>query len=187
MKKKLTILVDMDDTITWLLPIWVDWLNNKYSLDVQWKEILEWDMSLAFPTLTREQIYEPLITEEIWDSVIPRNGAIEILTKLHEEGHKIFICTATDYRNIKPKFEKVIKKYFPFITWDNIIVASNKQMINGDILIDDAIHNLIGGGYIKFLIDTPYNHSFKTKKNGIIKVHSWKEIYDLINKIVKED
>ena len=99
-----TILVDMDDTATWLLPAWVEHLNQKHNLNVDWRDIKEWDMSLAFPTLTREQIYEPLATEEIWDEVTPREGAVEALTWLHECGlYEIFICTSTDYHNVKPK------------------------------------------------------------------------------------
>ena len=181
--KKFKILVDMDDTITWLLPIWVDYLNKKYSLDVQWDKIKEWDMTLAFPTLTKEQVYEPLTTEEIWDLVVPRKGVIEVLSKLQEEGHEIFICTATDYRNVKPKFEKVIKKHLPFISWNNFIVASNKQMIKADILVDDAPHNLENGDYFKILITTPYNQGYAAENNGIVRVFNWKEIYDTITRL----
>ena len=184
--RKLKILVDMDDTITWLLPVWVDYLNNKYSLGVEWSKIKEWDMSLAFPGLTHSQIYEPLATEEIWDFVNPRNDSVWALNKLFTHGHDIYIVTATDYRNIKPKFEKVINKYFPFIRWDNVIVAKNKQMINGDVLIDDAPHNLEGGNYFKILIDTPYNRNYSTKGTDIVRAKSWSQIYSIIMRMSSE-
>lgn len=176
-----TILVDMDDTITWLLPIWVEELNYRFKENVDWREIKDWDMGLAYPNLTREQIYEPLATEEIWDSVVPRPGAIKYLKELQNKGFDIYICTSTDYRNIVPKYTKVISKYFPFIDWKHVIVANNKQMIKADYIIDDAPHNLVGGCQNhKILIHMPHNENFPAKEKGIKHCGHWKEIYELI-------
>jgi 5'(3')-deoxyribonucleotidase len=174
MKKKI-VLVDMDDTATWLLPVWVKHLNQKHNLNVDWHDIKEWDMTLAFPTLSREQIYEPLATEEIWDEVTPREGAVEALTWLHECGiYEIFICTSTDYRNIKPKYEKVISKYFPFIDWKHFIVISRKQMVKADYIIDDAPHNLVGGCQKhRILISMPHNENFNLGDTGIERADTW--------------
>lgn len=181
--KRKTVLVDMDDTATWLLPVWVKWLNDKYSLDVNWCEIKKWDMSLAFPTLTREQVYEPLITEEIWDLVTPRDGAVHNLTWLHDCGnYEIFICTSTDYRNIKPKFEKVICKYFPFIDWQHIIVTANKRMIQADYIIDDAPHNLVGGCQKhRILLSMPHNENFDIGDTGIERADTWEDARFLVH------
>lgn len=180
-ENKGTILVDMDDTATWLLPIWTEWLNAKYNLNKDWKDIKEWDMSVAYPTLSKEQIYEPLSTEEIWDNVTPRDGAVEVLTDLHNQGYEIYICTSTDYRNIKPKYEKVISKYFPFIDWKHMIVTSNKQMIKADYIIDDAIHNLDGGCQnCKILMYMPHNN-YNVIPEGIERARDWIAVKLIIN------
>ena len=174
-----TILVDMDDTVTWLLPIWVSILNEKHNLCVDWRDIKKWDMSIPFPTLTKDQIYAPLMTEEIWDKVIPRGDSEFQLKLLYEEGYDIYICTTTDYRNVRPKYEKVIKKYFPFIDWGHMIITSNKQMIMGDFIIDDAPHNLIGGCQShKILIDMPHNQDCDEK--GIVRFSNWESIRNYI-------
>lgn len=182
MKKKI-VLVDMDDTVTWLLPAWVEYLNQKHNLNVDWRNIKEWDMSLAFPTLTREQIYEPLATEEIWDEVTPREGAVEALTWLHECGlYEIFICTSTDYRNVKPKYEKVIRKYFPFIDWNHFIVISRKQMVQADFIIDDAPHNLVGGCQKhRILMTMPHNKDFDIEGAGIERADNWNDVRLLVH------
>ena len=140
-------------------------------------------MSLAFPTLTREQIYEPLSTEEIWDEVVPREGAVKALTRLHECGlYEIFICTSTDYRNIKPKYEKVIQKYFPFIDWKHFIVISRKQMVKADYIIDDAPHNLVGGCQKhRILITMPHNKDFDIKGAGIERADNWNDVRFLVH------
>jgi len=175
------ILVDMDDTITWLLPHWVRWLNEKYNLSVDWHDITQWDMAAPFPTLTKEQIYEPLTTEEIWDNVKPRGQAQKVLKELHDRGYEIYVCTSTDYRNIKPKYEKVIQKYFPFIDWKHIIVTSNKQLIHADFIVDDGIHNLINGNQtVKMLINMPHNQNFIAGDYGLIRVNDWSMVQAVV-------
>ena len=62
--KKLTICCDFDDTMNQLLPAWINWLNNKYNLNVQLDEVDTWYIDKIFPTLTEDQIYEPLNTPD---------------------------------------------------------------------------------------------------------------------------
>ena len=89
-------------------------------------------------------------------------------------GCEIFICTATDYRNVKPKYEQVIAKYFPFIDWKHMIVAYNKQMIQADFIIDDYPQNLYGGcqGF-KLLMAMPHNQGAELESD-MICVNDWK-------------
>jgi len=65
-------------------------------------------------------------------------------------------------------------------------IARNKQLIMGDVMIDDGIHNLIGGKYEKLLFDRNHNRSVDEKKYGCIRVHSWDEIYAKIRKLSEE-
>ena len=53
------------------------------------------------------------------------------------------------------------------------------------ILIDDGIHNLLGGEYKKILMSAPYNKTFDAEANGMIRVRNWAEIYDVISKMSK--
>ncbi len=59
----ITILIDIDDTLIELLPAWCKWLNNLYSLNVKPGEVTDWNIAKFFPTLTKEQIFEPLHTD----------------------------------------------------------------------------------------------------------------------------
>ena len=77
--------------------------------------------------------------------------------------------------------EDLLFRWFPFITWDQVIIAKRKQLIRGDVLIDDGIHNLEGGEYIKILMTAPHNRSYDAEGNGMIRVNSWKEIEKVID------
>ena len=79
--KQLTILVDMDDTIEDLLGAWLSFLNNKHGTNVKRNDVREWDISKAFPTLERKQVYEPLTINEFWGTIKPVEGAYDTLKK----------------------------------------------------------------------------------------------------------
>ena len=43
--RRLTILVDIDDTIEYLCKAWVEWLNEKYGTTVKYEDITDWNIS----------------------------------------------------------------------------------------------------------------------------------------------
>lgn len=61
--RHLTILVDMDDTIENLAEAWVAYLNARHQTSTNLSDITDWDISKAFPTLTKEQVYAPLFED----------------------------------------------------------------------------------------------------------------------------
>lgn len=178
--KSLTILVDLDDTIESLCEAWVNCLNNRFGMSVALSDITEWDMTKAFPALTKEAVYAPLCEDEFWDTVYPIAGAAEVLQKLIQDGHRIYLVTATDYKTIRAKMERVVLRHFPFLSWGNVIVTNCKQLIKGDVLIDDAPHNLEGGDYAKILMTAPHNRNYDTSSGDIYRATNWYEIYYLI-------
>ena len=178
--QKLTVLVDMDDTIELLTDAWLEWLNDRHGTAVTKDDIESWDFAAAFPTLTREEAYAPIYIDEFWDRVEPFPLAYEILCRLRAEGHEIYIVTSSAYQTLPAKMEKVLFRYFPFLDWDHVIVAAKKQMILGDVLIDDAPHNLEGFEGLKILMNAPHNRTYDARQNGMFRVSDWQTIYDLI-------
>lgn len=179
--KRLTILVDMDDTVEDLLGAWVSYLNTRYGTSVQKDEVTQWDISQAFHTLDKAQVYEPLYLDSFWCSVKPIDGASETLQKLMADGHRVLIVTTSAYQTLHTKMEEVLFRYFPFLTWDDVIVTSHKQLVNGDVLVDDGTHNLEGGDYLRILMDAPHNRAYNAEKNGMTRVYNWDDAYDVIS------
>ena len=174
------ILVDMDDTIENLGLAWVDYLNRNYEKNVEWNNICSWDMQIAYPSLTNEQIYGALDDENLWDAVTVKEDAPYYLKKLIDEGNDIFIVTAAWYKTIPPKVEKCLFKYFPFLKWEQVIVTSSKHLIKGDILVDDNPQNFVGGDYFGILFTAPHNLNFDDTKVDIVRVDNWKSAYLII-------
>ncbi len=181
----MTILVDMDDTIEQLLKPWLAALNKKYGRSVAYDDIRSWNLLEAYPGLTLEQLYGVTMEKGFWKTVRPIPGAPEGLKKLVDEGHDVYIVTATPYESVREKLEDVLFRWFPFLTWKKVIIAANKQLIRGDVLIDDGVHNLENGDFIRILMTAPHNRDYDAEANGMIRVHGWEEIVDVIERLAR--
>ena len=181
--EKLTILVDMDDCIENLSAVWVNYLNERYGTEVSVADITYWDISKAFPGLSKEQVYGALRETALWERVRPLPGSVKYLKRIIDDGNDVFIVTASHPDTVGVKMNTVLFKYFPFIPYQNIIISSKKQMISGDILIDDGVHNL-GGNYMGMLFTANHNKSVTDEelmKLNAVRVDNWKEVYELIH------
>jgi len=176
-----TILVDIDDVIENLCEAWIHWLNCEYLKNVNWEDVDDWDITKFYPDLTRGQVFAPLHQDVFWRCVKPKPDAIHYLKLLMDEGFDVYLCTTTDYRNVRPKFVSIIEAYFPYIPWSKVIVTSKKQMVKADFLVDDGPHNLEGGDYIKILFDAGHNRKYDEASNGMIRVKNWEQIYAYIH------
>lgn len=184
--KPLTILVDMDDTIENLLDAWLKSLNNKYGTSYIKEDIKNWNIASYFPMATENDVFAPLLSNDFWPTVTPKEDAQIVLRQLIEDGHSVYIVTASAYQTLSSKMENLLFKHFPFLTWNNVIITKAKQMIKGDILIDDGPHNLIDGDYRGILMDMPHNRLFDEKRYGITRVKSWFEIPHIIETVLKD-
>lgn len=184
--KTLTILVDMDDVLNNLFSAWAIELNKIYKLNVNPKDIKDWKLSKYYPSLTKEEIFSPLYKNIFWASLNTIPDSNYYLRKLIDEGHIVYIVTATFYQNIKIKIEWLLKNY-PFLKEDQVIVTSHKQLIKGDVLIDDAPHNLINGDYEKILFEASHNVEFDESTICAVRAKSWDDVYKEIHKIAMKE
>lgn len=177
--RKLTILFDADDVAEDLLSLWVGLLNRKYGSNVSPDDVTDWNVAKFFPGLDDRQVFGVLDEPGIWRDLLPMDGAVEALTKLRSDGHDLYLVTNTDYRHCREKFDRILE-FFPFLDSRRIIITANKQMVSGDILIDDAPFNLDGGPWHKILFDRPHNRKWDENEFGAVRVRDWAQIYTLI-------
>ena len=80
--------------------------------------------------------------------------------------------------------EYLIKK-LPFLDPKKFIFTSSKQLVKGDVIIDDYFGNLKGDIPQKFLFDS-YHNKEKTdeelKERGVVRVKGWKEVCEILLK-----
>lgn len=180
--KTFQILVDMDNVLENLGDVWVDELNKRHGLSMTPDDITEWDMAKFYPMLSRDEVFAPLHDESTWFRVEPLPGAQDAIESLKADGHDIVVVTASHPDTVKWKYDWLYR-HFPSIKYRDIILASRKQLVTGDYLIDDAPHNLFGGQYTPILFSSPHNRSWKPRKlkeYNCFCVDDWEDTLRLI-------
>ena len=129
---------------------------------------------MFFPELTNEQVFAPIYEKEFWTELSAIPDCFDILKELNEK-YDLHIATATNYQTCDTKIERILQLY-PFLRWNQFIIASNKQLLRGKYLIDDGVHNFTGGEYQGILYTQPHNASYDAEAAGLIRVHNWQEI-----------
>lgn len=187
------ILVDLDDVLINTGEAWVDVLNERHGTTVKYSDITEWDITKFFPSLTRNEVFEPLSDGSVWSRVSPIDGARDTLERLILEGNDVYIVTSSHLETIGKKWTDVIQKFFPIIDVSKVIVTEHKQMIMGDVLVDDAPFNFYGyPRYFGILFDKPHNAWCDIKDSvGLgfasnARAKNWNEVYELIREVREE-
>ena len=129
-----------------------------------------------------------VIHEGITKKEEPRKNCVEIIRRLHNEGHKIYIITARDSEFHEDPY-KLSKDWLDKnnIYYDELIVnARNKlevcQRKNIDLFIDDQLANCtkLSEAGIKVIRITEYND---IQHGDIINKKNWNVIYNYIKEM----
>lgn len=163
--------IDFDNILNNLNECWLQRYNNDYNDNLTIEDIKSWDVHKY--TKNGEEIYTYL-TEDLFASLSPLPHSIEVTEKLQRK-HELFVVTATFPENMKVKMEW-LEKYFPHIPYDNVFICQRKDLVNVDLLIDDAPFNILDFPGKTIVMDYAWNRNVKKG----VRVKNWLEIYDLL-------
>jgi 5'-nucleotidase len=180
--EKLTILVDLDNTIYDLDLPWHSRYNKDYPHHILHSEaITDWDTSKFVAPECGSCIYKYLDVPEVYLEGAAFEGSVETTRDwVFSHGYEIIILTAfTSIEAVKPKTQW-IKQNLSHI--DSIILVSHKTKkshIHADILIDDGLHNHESFSGVSILYDRPWNRS----NTDLPRAHNWYEINSMVSAI----
>lgn len=173
------IFIDIDDTITNFGEVLLKNLNEKYNTNYSISDIINWNC-------IKEKFEEPwsVLTPWFWREVKIDPKAKDFIEKRIKQGDEIYIATATFIDEVLPvKIETTLNQLDNIIDKDHVIITHNKNILCGDVMIDDAIHNLIDNQCkLNFCFSRPWNWEVLTNKNFpyIIRTDDWNRIYFII-------
>lgn len=170
---KIKILIDLDDV--------VENLSEEYNKLSDEDKAIIFDEQIDIDVDKSNKLSK---TKAFFDKLKPIDGAIESITDLIAQGHKVKILTSGKIKYTLYKYATFFKKYMPDFPQENIIISYEKQYIKGDVLLDDNPNNLIGGDYFKLLFTTPENKDFDETKTDIIRVDNWKQAQYVIENVM---
>ncbi len=178
------ILIDMDQVLVDLLTHWLDVLYMKYKEPLRFHEVTEWDLSLNCKKATSTQVYDCLKIPGFFRHLKPVEGAVESVKKLISDGHDVVIVTACMYGHTDKR--EWLAEHLPEISANNIIFARRKQIIQGDVFIDDSADNCIN-----YMFENPkamvicFSQLYNKNFHGL-RCASWMKISYLIKQFTRE-
>ena len=185
--KKLICLFDLDSIIIDLLNPWIDWYNGRYEDRLTLDHIIEYDITKF--TKPNSRIFDFFADVRRYSGCPVMPGAAEALKTIHDAGHDVIVATATAGSTAQQKFE-LTKKAAPYLHYGNVMVGSRKELLKGDILVDDSPANIYA--YRKAWPDTPlatisfpYNQELADKVDLFAQDHNhpekaWAQITEFV-------
>jgi 5'-nucleotidase len=167
-----TILVDMDgvlsDVYAFLFDLHEKQTGEKLSIDdVAGKLEAE-----AFP----EQL--KLVAAPGFFRFLPvMPGSQESLRKLNERHKIIIVSLATEFPYSLTDKQLWLNENFPFISWQQVVLCGDKQLIKADVMIDDHLKNLDNFDGETIMFSQPHNLPLNNSRHR--RVNSWAEIENL--------
>lgn len=139
MIRKKVVAVDMDDTILFLMKAIHSDHNQKHpDFQVSFDKMVAFDDSMFHPSYDKMEFFArpgTFLNLELMDEHV-----VNELQMINEE-YDLIIVTSSFAENVLEKWQW-LQKYLPFIPHRNFCSFSRKDLIQADILIDDAIHNV---------------------------------------------
>lgn len=189
--------IDIDDTLTDIrdeLKLAAEKYANKLGKEIKDSKYIEdqnngniYQIKYGF-TYEELKYFLSVIQEEITKKAEPREGCVEVINKLHNKGHKIYIITARDSEFHKDPYE-LSKNWLDKnnIYYDKLIVnARSKAPVckteKIDIFIDDQLNNCVDvskAGIRAIRISNDDNSSYE----NIETLLNWNKIYNYINEM----
>lgn len=171
-----TIICDMDSIIVDLLNPWIAWYNSWWHDNLSVDKMTGYHIEEFIKPECGNRIYEPFGYPGWYENLPPLAGAYDGLKYLYDKGHDIVIATAVAGRTADAKYDW-LKRCAPFIKKKNVLIGSRKELIKGDVFIDDSPDNIRNyrnawsGAHI-LTIAYPYNRDSVNYIN--LRAHSYK-------------
>lgn len=181
-RKKL--LIDFDDVIceNVFLKVVNEFLGTSYKIS----DFKDYDILAAIPEEKKKDFEQKIIDVNFYNNVSLIKGAKTALKKLNDK-YDIYVCSScvlllfplasgTHFTN---KYNFLIKN-LPFLDPKKFIFTSSKDVVTGNVLIDDYFGNLERSSAKTKLLFTAYHNKHFTdeelKNKGIIRVKDWEDV-----------
>lgn len=174
-------LVDIDNVLNNFGQTVVNAYNNEYNTLFRLCDMVNYDMfSCMQPNnLTYEKFCDKYFTGNLYcDEAVPLPDSIQGLCELNSLC-ETYLVTSREMGEL-PNIMKWLYSNYPFIKDEQLIRCKNKNLINGDILIDDCLDNILNFSRGRIVFDYPWNRNIDDKTNFIHRAYNWEDILNII-------
>jgi 5'(3')-deoxyribonucleotidase len=160
--EKIKIKIDIDGVLRDILPSMCKAYNNAFKCNIRPEDVIEYELDKTFTKCMEEENITPYewfferhtTYINIFSSLLDR--ADEAMRMLHEKGYYIIIVSYQ--KTNEQQIDTLLWLKNKGIYYDSICFTDKKELIDGDIVVDDNIKFLDNCRESrKICIDAPYN------------------------------
>ena len=173
------ILVDLDGVLADIHTPWIGMYNAEYHDNLRLRDITKWDMHKIVKPECGKKIYNYLDNIDLYPRTFPIPGSQNGVKKLQELGTVIFVTSGFFVAKVKWLSDHgyLLDENWKFSK--EVVVCSRKDLIKGDIIIDDCQDNLARFSN-RILFDQPWNRMSKYPR-----AHNWEEVIEMVKSIME--
>lgn len=177
------ILIDLDGVIYCLHDEWFGRYNAATGDSLKAEDVRGWGTHEYCKN--GKEVYDYLKEYGVWYQGKAIPGAHQGIQRLVNLGHEVVIVSSPFWDSVWCAFDKGrwVKDNLPMIGVKNVVLTHRKDLVTGDVLIDDAVHNLESFPGYKVLFNQPWNEGYNAHNNGMIRVMDWKEVVRAIKNL----
>ncbi|HEX8548734.1 MAG TPA: 5'(3')-deoxyribonucleotidase [Cytophagaceae bacterium] len=108
----------------------------------------------------------------------PIVDSVQVLEKLNSKYDLYIVSSAMQFPLSLIEKLQWLQKHFSFIHWKKIVFCGSKEIVQGDIMIDDHFKNLDFFAGKTILFSQPHNMNSSNGRH--IRVNNWKEIEEIL-------
>lgn len=177
-----TLLIDMDSVIVDLMSAWCRRYNADWADNLTPADILTWEWEKYVKPECGRKIYQYLNEPGMFLHLDPLPHAVDVLERLSKRYEVLIVTSAR--RSAMAEKDAWVTQHLPFIGRKNLIFAHRKDRVCGDLLFDDAPHNLeafLRSGRRAVAMDYAYNRHVPC-----LRVKGWLEFEELVYRLFPE-
>lgn len=174
------IVVDQDQVLAKWVERILEWYNEDKGTSFTRDDITKWDMSSNLGPHSGDFLRSCMRYPELYRDLEPVEGALYGMKRLKELGHDVVIATAVPRCAGIAYHGKLewIRRNMPWFDLKNFIAIQRKDLLVGDILLDDGPHNIEAWnktGRASVIFDAPWNRDLLG-----LRVKHWNEFLEYV-------
>lgn len=175
---KTKIILDCDDVLYPCNQRALELLNEEKGTKFTLNHIFKWGIMGTDLDERLKYFKDPSFIRELH----PYEGARGFIRALSKMG-EIFVATSVAPMCAGERVTSILK-YFPEISPENILIGSRKDMLHGDILLDDGMHNIIDSK-----VDYPvlFRQPWNQRESGALAVSNYDEFLSFVQMIQRKE
>ena len=157
------ILVDMDGVLADVYTRFFELYEEETGLRKTMDDVIGLKEGEAFP-----EVYRWVETPGFFRNLPLISDSQRVLKLLNDKYEIIVVSMATEYPESLTDKQLWLNEHFPFISWRQVVLCGNKNLIKADLMIDDHFKNLDNFDGQTIIFKQPHNLNSKDHHHTIV-------------------